>query len=91
MPIKRFEECEYHDPTSPQCLVAKSQLETLEKNKKAIEFANISNLINIICTLVITIAVVFAAVAICKWTVEHKTIVQVVERPNYGTVRMVER
>lgn len=71
MSIKRFKECEYHDPTSPECLVAKNQLEVIDEAKKSIEFANICKLVNLVCTLAVTISIVFASVAICSWVANH--------------------
>lgn len=55
MPIER----EYHDPTSPECLVAKQNLELMEKQKKSIELANITNLIHLVGVL---LEVVFMAI-----------------------------
>lgn len=69
MPIQRT--LPKHDPTSPECLVAKSQLEESALWKKAAELKLITCIVEIVCLLAITIAVVFASVAICDWVANH--------------------
>lgn len=69
MPIQRT--LPKHDPTSPECLVAKSQLEESALWKKAAEAKMITCLVEIVCALVVTAAVVITAVAVCNWTATH--------------------
>lgn len=87
MPIERTftRKC---DPTSPECLVAKTKIEELSARKKAAEVKQIVYLVVIICSLVITAAIVFASVAFCKWAGEHYYNYTVVKVPDYGTVMM---
>lgn len=60
-----------YDPTSPEHLVAKAQLEELAAWKKAADMKLIACIVEVVCLVVITAAVVTASVAICGWVANH--------------------
>lgn len=71
MPIKHFEELDWHDPTSPECLVAENEIELLVLQQKLERLKVLAYIVGITALIVFIISAVVTTTAICNWVVAH--------------------
>ena len=92
MPTNYYEECIYddHDPTSPECLVAKTQIEESCAWKKAAKIKAVASVIVAICAIISTIAIIVAAVSVSNWAAKHHDNFYILHQHDWEKVNLSE-